>query len=98
LVRPGEMNLLLSHSPDVFPVAAEKGFQLTLAGHTHGGQINVEILNDNVNLARFFTPYVLGRYEKNGSSIYVTPGIGTVGVPIRIGAPPEVTIIRLCAV
>lgn len=98
VVRPGELNLLLSHSPDVFPVAAAKGFQVTLAGHTHGGQINVEILNDNVNLARFFTPYVLGLYEKDGASVYVTPGVGTVGVPIRVGAPPEVTIIRLCAV
>jgi len=97
LVRPDALNLLLSHNPDVFPVAAAKGFQVTLAGHTHGGQINVEILNDNVNLARFFTQYVLGLYEQNGASIYVTPGLGTVGVPLRLGAPPEVTLIRLCA-
>ena len=97
-VRKDALNVLLSHSPDVFPVAVEKGYQLTLAGHTHGGQINVEILNDNVNLARFFTPYVVGRYEKDGASIYVTPGLGTVGLPLRLGAPPEVTLIRLCAV
>lgn len=58
VVRPGAFNLLLQHNPDVFLKAAELGFDLTLAGHTHGGQINVEILNENVNLARFFTPFV----------------------------------------
>jgi predicted MPP superfamily phosphohydrolase len=97
LVLPGATNLLLSHNPDVFPVAAGMGFQATLAGHTHGGQINVEILSDNVNLARFFTPYTRGLYRKDGASLYVSAGLGTVGVPVRVGAPPEVTLVRLCA-
>lgn len=97
LVRPGAFNLLLSHNPDVFPIAVQKGFQLTLAGHTHGGQINVEILNDNLNLARFFTPYVLGEYRQGDAAIYVTPGLGTVGIPMRLGSRPELTVIRLCA-
>jgi predicted MPP superfamily phosphohydrolase len=98
LVRPGAFNLLLQHNPDVFLRAAELGFDLTLAGHTHGGQINVEILNENVNVARFFTPFVRGRYEQNGKQLYVSSGLGTVAVPMRLGAPPEVTRIRLCAV
>ena len=97
MVRPDAFNLLLSHNPDVFPVAQKQGFHLTLSGHTHGGQINVEILSENLNLARFFTPYVLGEYRKENSVAYVTPGLGTVGVPIRLGVPPEVTLIRLCA-
>ncbi|MCC6367446.1 MAG: metallophosphoesterase [Bryobacterales bacterium] len=97
LVEPDAFNLLLSHNPDVFPVAAKQGYQLTLAGHTHGGQITVEILEQYANVARFFTPYVYGRYEKGGASIYVTRGIGTVGVPARIGATPEITVVRLCA-
>jgi predicted MPP superfamily phosphohydrolase len=97
LVRPDAFNVLLSHNPDVFPVAVRKGFPLTLAGHTHGGQINVEILNDNLNLARFFTPYVLGEYRQGDAAIYVTPGLGTVGIPMRLGTRPEVTVIRLCA-
>lgn len=98
LVRPGEYNLLLSHNPDVFPRASEAGFHLTLGGHTHGGQVNVEILHENLNVVRFFTPYVRGLYEEQGSSLYVSAGLGTVGAPIRLGAPPEVTLIRLCAV
>lgn len=98
LIQNDALNVLLSHNPDVFPVARRKGFDLTLAGHTHGGQVNVEILNENLNVARFFTPYVIGLYEEAGSHIYVSAGLGTVGAPIRLGAPPEVTLIRLCAV
>jgi predicted MPP superfamily phosphohydrolase len=82
LVVPGATNLLLSHNPDVFPTAAAKGFQATLAGHTHGGQVSVEILD---------------RHQQEGSAIYVSRGLGTVGVPVRLGAPPEVSLIRLCA-
>ena len=41
LVAPDAFNLLLSHNPDVFPVAEKQGFQLTISGHTHGGQINL---------------------------------------------------------
>jgi predicted MPP superfamily phosphohydrolase len=93
----GALNVLLSHNPDVFPVAASKGFDLTIAGHTHGGQVDFEILEQHVNIARFFTPYVYGRYEREGKSIFVTRGIGTVGAPARLGAPPEVALIRLCA-
>ncbi|MBL8216732.1 MAG: metallophosphoesterase [Bryobacterales bacterium] len=95
--QEGMVNLLLSHNPDVFPVAAKQGWDLTLAGHTHGGQITVEILHQWANVARMFTPYVSGKYEQDGKSLYVTRGIGTVGVPARVGAPPEVSIIRLCA-
>jgi hypothetical protein len=97
LIRPGEVNILLSHNPDVFPVAAAQGYDVTIAGHTHGGQITVEILHQWVNLARFFTPYVYGLYRTGKSSIYVTRGIGTVGVPLRTGAPPEIALLRLCA-
>ena len=97
LMVDGALNVLLSHNPDVFPVAASKGFDLTLAGHTHGGQVDFEILDRHVNIARFFTPYVYGRYEREGKSIFVTRGIGTVGAPARLGAPPEVALIRLCA-
>jgi uncharacterized protein len=97
LVERDSFNLLLSHSPDVFPVAAQKGFDLTLAGHTHGGQINVEILGENLNVADFFTPFTKGLYTSGRSSVYVNSGLGTIGMPVRIGAPPEITLIRLCS-
>lgn len=102
LIAPGALNVLLSHNPDVFPSAAKKGFDLTISGHTHGGQVNVEILHHDLNAARFFTRFVYGRYTLKRpsaglASLYVSRGIGTIGLPVRIGAPPEITLLRLRA-
>ena len=94
LVLPGACNVLLSHNPDVFPVAARQGYDLTVSGHTHGGQVSVEILHQQVNPARFTTPYVYGLYREKAAA-YVTRGIGTIGIPARIGAPPEIALLRL---
>jgi hypothetical protein len=96
LVVPGAFNLLMSHNPDVFPVAARQGFQFVAAGHTHGGQVRVEILRQDLNVARFFTPYVDGMYRQGSASIFVSRGIGTIGIPTRLGAPPEVALLTLC--
>ena len=95
MVVPGALNLLLSHNPDVFPVAARQGYNLMLSGHTHGGQINIEIYDESISPSRFFTPYVYGLYQSQGAVAYVTRGIGTIGIPARIGAPPECSVIRL---
>ena len=95
LVAPAAFNLLLSHNPDVFPFAARQGYDLVLAGHTHGGQINVEIFGESVNPARFYTPYIYGLYRQGRSAEYVTRGVGTIGAPLRLGAPPEVALLRL---
>jgi predicted MPP superfamily phosphohydrolase len=96
LVQPGVFNVLMSHNPDVFPDAARQGYDLTIAGHTHGGQVRVEILRQDMNIARFFTPYVDGLYQERGKTIFVGRGIGTIGLPARLGAPPEVALLRLC--
>jgi len=95
LLLPGAYNLLMSHNPDVFPVAARQGYDLMLAGHTHGGQVTIEILNQSINAARFFTPYVYGLFRQGNAAAYVTRGIGTIGIPARIGAPPEIALLRL---
>jgi predicted MPP superfamily phosphohydrolase len=95
LIAPGAVNVLLSHNPDVFPVAARQGYNLLLAGHTHGGQVTIEILEQSINPARFFTPYVYGVYHAGAAAAYVTRGVGTIGLPTRIGAPPEIAVVRL---
>jgi len=95
LLAPGALNVMLSHNPDVFPVAAQQGYNLLLAGHTHGGQIAIEILDQAISPARFFTPYVYGLYRSKGAAAYVSRGIGTIGIPARIGAPPEISLLRL---
>ncbi len=95
LVDPSAFNLLLSHNPDVFPTAAAAGCDLTLSGHTHGGQITVEIVEQTVNPGRFFTPFVVGEYRIGEKAAYVTRGVGTVNMPMRIGAMPEITTLVL---
>lgn len=115
LVRPDALNILLSHNPNPFVRAAELGIELTLAGHTHGGQVQVEILDSRWNPARFLTPFISGLYEDasslpshesppdpersrsvtSHSFLYVSRGLGTVGTPIRINAPPEITVLTL---
>jgi predicted MPP superfamily phosphohydrolase len=95
LIVPGACNLLLSHNPDVFPVAARQGWNCVLGGHTHGGQIAVEILDETITPVRFFTRYVRGLYRLGRSAEYVTRGIGSIGIPARLGAPPEITLLKL---
>jgi predicted MPP superfamily phosphohydrolase len=95
LLQPGELNLLLSHNPDVFPMAVRQNWNLVLSGHTHGGQITLEYLDTRLNPARFYTPYTYGRYTAGAASLFVTSGLGTVGVPARLGTSPELVSIRL---
>lgn len=98
LQLPGMVNILLSHNPDVFPVAAAKGFDFTIAGHTHGGQVDVEILHRHMSVARYYTRFVRGLYRIGPSAMYVSCGLGTIVAPIRLGAPPEVSLLTLRAV
>ena len=95
MIQPGAFNILMSHNPDVFEVAADMGYGLVIAGHTHGGQVRFEILREDLNIARFFTPYVDGLYRRGASSIFVSRGIGTIVLPMRIGSTPEVALLRL---
>jgi predicted MPP superfamily phosphohydrolase len=95
LVMPDTVNILLSHYPDVFDRAAELGIDLTLAGHTHGGQLSLEFIHRGLSLAHLLSRYDSGWYEKASSQLYVNRGIGTIGFPIRFGARPEITLLEL---
>ena len=95
LIAPDRTNILLSHNPDTFDRAAELGIDLSLAGHTHGGQAALEFISPQLAPSRLVTPYVQGWFRKPGGQLYVNRGIGTIGVPIRIGAPPEITVYHL---
>jgi uncharacterized protein len=95
LMMPGQVNILLSHNPNTFDRAAELGIDLSLAGHTHGGQISLDFISPDLSIARMMTPYVKGHFEKPGGQLYVNRGIGTIAVPIRFDAPPEITLFEL---
>jgi predicted MPP superfamily phosphohydrolase len=96
LMMSDTVNILLSHNPDNFDRAARLGIDLTLAGHTHGGQLSLEFLRRGLCLSRLMSPYTSGWYEKpGGQQLYVNRGIGTTGLPIRLGARPEITVLEL---
>lgn len=75
--------------------AVKLGIDLTLAGHTHGGQLSLEFLRRGLCLSRLESPYVSGWYEQSGHQLYVNRGIGTTMISIRLGARPEITILEL---
>ena len=87
--------LLLSHRPEIFPEAADRGIPLTLAGHYHGGQVKLILPGKAISLAHLRTPYPEGLYRIKNSHLYVSRGIGTTFTPVRLNAPPEITLFRL---
>jgi hypothetical protein len=87
--------LLLSHRPEIFPEAAERHIPLTLSGHYHGGQVKVSLFGEDYSLAHLRTPYPEGLYRSGSSHLYVSRGIGTTFTPVRLNAPPEVTLFQL---
>jgi predicted MPP superfamily phosphohydrolase len=111
LVRRDIPNILLSHNPDTFPRAAALGIALSLAGHTHGGQFRVAFMGRQWSPARLVTPFVAGLYRlplgperpsdavapgpQPSAFLYVNPGLGTFGLPVRLGVPPEITVLTL---
>ena len=91
--------ILMCHRPYFFDVAESKGIALTLSGHTHGGQIVFFKMGSTIIApARIASPYVSGLYTINESNMYVNRGLGTVGIPVRLNCPPEITKITLRAV
>jgi predicted MPP superfamily phosphohydrolase len=113
LVRRDIPNILLSHNPDTFPRAAALGIELSLAGHTHGGQFRVALGDRQWSPASFVTPFVAGLYRlplglkgrggetgpclRKSAFLYVNQGLGTFGLPVRLGVPPEITVLTLRA-
>jgi predicted MPP superfamily phosphohydrolase len=92
---PGVPAVLLAHDPALFPEAAARGVDLTLSGHTHGGQLGLPLFSRKVNLARIITRFTTGLYREGAASLYVNRGLGTTGPPIRLGVFPEIAVLTL---
>lgn len=86
--------LLLTHYPDVAERLRPGAFQLSLAGHSHAGQLRLPVLADLVCNGHARTRYSHGLYLVNGNPLYVSAGLGLSGVPMRFRNWPEITILR----
>jgi len=89
---PDEMKLLLAHNPILFRRAARRNVDLTLSGHTHGGQVKVRDPEKRTLRRRKLKA---GLYRRYDSQIYITRGIGTVVLPVRYQCPPEISLLEL---
>lgn len=92
-VPRGAFCIALAHNPALFPALAERGVAVVLSGHTHHGQFSIP--SRGWSLASVFLEYAMGTYEKDGSLLYISPGTNYWGIPFRIGALPEVTVVTL---
>ncbi|MBX3186039.1 MAG: metallophosphoesterase [Labilithrix sp.] len=96
--RPDGMpTVLLQHDPDRFPQAAKRDVALVLSGHTHGGQIAVPFFGRYVNASKLAHRYHIGVYKEGDATLYVHPGLGTTGPPMRLGVAPAIALITLRA-
>jgi len=93
--EPAVCTLLLAHDPALFPLAARHGVSLVLSGHTHGGQVALPFFPKLLGLGKLAHRFHLGLYREGNSSLYVHPGLGTTGPPIRVGVAPEIAILTL---
>lgn len=93
----GMVTILLAHDPVMFPKAKDAGIELTLAGHTHGGQVALPFFPRILNLANLTHKHFLGLYREGTSALYVHAGLGTTGPPVRLGVAPEIAILVLRA-
>jgi predicted MPP superfamily phosphohydrolase len=95
-VPPEDPVILLTHNPDVFPSVPEH-VVLTLAGHTHGGQVALPIVGRPIVPSRYGQRYAYGLVVENGRALFVSPGIGTSILPVRFRVPPEISVVTLSA-
>jgi predicted MPP superfamily phosphohydrolase len=88
--------ILLSHTPDQLPFARANGFDLMLAGHTHGGQIRLPYLGALIAPSRYGFRYAGGLYDEPPTLLHVSRGIAGIH-PIRLNCPPELALLVLTA-
>ena len=93
-VPADEAMVLLAHEPDYADRVAHFPVDLQLSGHSHGGQVRVPFVPP-LFLPELARKYIWGLYKIGGLTLYTNPGLGTVGVPVRINCPPEITLLTL---
>jgi len=101
LNKTSSPTILLTHSPDVFPFISKqenqeltKKVDLTLAGHTHGGQVRIPFVGPLIVPSDYGKKYANGLITENGKQMFVTKGIGTSILPVRFNCMPEIVVIN----
>ena len=88
--------ILATHNPDLFPDVPRR-VALALAGHTHGGQVNLPLLGRLVVPSGFGARYAAGHVVEGGRNFYITTGLGTSILPVRFRVPPEIVLLTIRA-
>ena len=86
--------LLITHNPDIFPEVPAR-VSLTIAGHTHGGQVNFPFVGRLVVPSQFGQRYAMGHIVEGGRHLFVSGGVGTSIIPVRFRVPPEAVMLTL---
>jgi predicted MPP superfamily phosphohydrolase len=94
--RDGVPVILLTHNPDVFPLVPAD-VALTLAGHTHGGQVQVQYWGRPIVPSMYGQRFAAGHIVEDGRHLFVATGLGTSILPVRFRVPPAVTILTVVA-
>lgn len=93
-VPGGAPVILFSHNPDLFPDVPDS-VALTVASHTHGGQVRLPLLGRPITFSRYGQRYAAGHVVEDGRQLFVSTGIGTSVLPMRFGVPPEISLLEL---
>jgi predicted MPP superfamily phosphohydrolase len=88
--------IFITHNPDVFPEVPGR-IALTIAGHTHGGQVNLPFIGPPVVPSRFGKRYAGGLVTEGSRHLYIATGIGTSVFPVRFRVPPAINVLELGA-
>ncbi|QFT54800.1 metallophosphoesterase [Microbulbifer sp. THAF38] len=93
-VEENALVMAFTHNPDIFPQIPQS-IALTIAGHTHGGQVYLPMIGRPIVPSRYGQRYAIGHIVEEGKYLYVSPGVGTSILPVRFLVPPEVTLLTL---
>lgn len=88
--------ILLTHNPDIFPHVPGI-VSLTLAGHTHGGQVNFPVIGAPIVPSQYGSRFAAGLVVDSGRQMFVSTGVGTSIIPVRFRVPPSVTLLTITA-
>lgn len=93
-VNDGAQIIALTHNPDIFPSIPAR-VALTIAGHTHGGQVSLPIIGRPITPSDYGQRYASGHVVEGSKSLFVTTGVGTSILPVRFRVPPEISLLTI---